>query len=121
MILEGGISYLAHSVFDDTAHVTDGDEDTRRVQKPNVLAPRDFRGCGSRARIQSAVPDARDNDEEAEDEDLKDQATENNVLAQFEAVFVFGLDEHARTATLDTETEDVATDKDLGCPVGSDD
>lgn len=47
------------------------------------------------------MPDASDDTEEAEDEDLKNETAEDNVLAHVEAVSVVGGNEDTGTASLD--------------------
>lgn len=82
--------YLSHSVFNNPAKVTDSDTYTSRIQEPDQLRPRDIRGRSCRSLLESYVPDTRYDDEEAEDKDLKDQSTEDDVLAALETVFVIG-------------------------------
>ena len=47
------------------------------------------------------MPDTRYDDEEAEDEDLENEAAEDDVFAAFEAVGVRGGYEHAGATALD--------------------
>ena len=110
------MTYLAQRVLNDTAQITNSDESTRSVQKPNVPHPRQFRRCSRRPRSQSAMPDGCDRDEESEDENLQDQTTKNDILAHLEPVIVFSLNQHSSTATLDAKAQDVTTDKDLSGP-----
>lgn len=66
------------------------------------------------------MEDDRDRDEEAEDEDLQEQAAQDDVLAQLHFGRVAGrLD--AAAAALDEECEDVAGDEELREPGDADD
>ena len=84
-------AYLAHSVLDDTAHVTDGDEDTRSVEEADLVLPCDIGGSSCRSSFEPAVPCARNDDKEHKDQDLQDETSKDDVLAALDTVVVLGL------------------------------
>lgn len=112
-------AYLAHSVLDYTAHVTDGDERTCSVKEAHHLLPRDIDGGSCRSRFKPAVPCSRNSDEEQKYPDLQDETTEDDVLTSFDAILIVGLHQHTSTATLDEETKNISSHKDLCDPDGA--
>jgi hypothetical protein len=112
-------AYLAHGVLNHSTHVTDGDESTRSIEEADHSLVRDISGCSRGPRFQPAVPCARDDDEEQEDQDLQDETTEDDVLAHLDTILIFGLHKHTSTAALDKETKDISSHEDLCEPVGA--
>jgi hypothetical protein len=111
---------LTHSVLNNTTQVSRRDAQARRVEKPDILLPRYLRSRSRGLSIHPPVPDTRDDDEESEDQDLKDETTQDDVLAHLEAARIFGLHKHTTTTTLNEEAKDVAGNEYLRNPCCSD-
>ena len=58
-------------------------------------------------------------DEEHEDEDLEYESSEDDVLAHLHVIFIFCLDQHASSARLDKEADDVPGNEDCSDPACS--
>jgi hypothetical protein len=115
------LTYLAHSILNYPAQVSDRDKDAGSVQKSDKLLPRQLRSRSRRLRIESAMPDACYSDEEHEDQNLQDQSTENDVLAPLEASCIVGADKQTSATSLYEETENITSDEDLGDPFRAND
>jgi hypothetical protein len=73
----------ALDVLDNTNDGPNENEDTRRVQRPHMLAPWVLvcHRTSSGVRSHALLEDERTNQEEAEEDDLHDEAADDNVLA----------------------------------------
>ena len=112
---------VALYVLDDAEHAAHEHEPAGGVQHPQ-MAPPSHRAPlrGQRRRAQEApVEQPRDDDEEAEDDDLHPQPREEDLLAEVEQVGVARALEPA-AAGLQGEGEDVAGDEDARDPEGGD-
>lgn len=65
------------------------------------------------------MPSARNNDKEHKDQDLQNETTEDDVLAELYTVVVLGLNQHTSTTALDEKAQNIASHEDLGDPVGA--
>lgn len=112
--------------LDDASNVPHRDDDADNVQNPEARFPPHarewFRIFGADASPHTPMPLDRDEHKEKEDQDLKDEAGQRDVLAKvfFALVVRLGIAQDAGADGLDEEAEYVAQDEYLGEPFDSD-
>ncbi len=96
------VAVEALDVLDDAEDVSDQDDQRHSVQHQEVVDPGygDGLGRGRRAVHDAIVEDARHDDEEAEEEQLHEEAAQDHVLAELETVVVFGRGHETTAGTL---------------------
>lgn len=114
------VAGLAHGVLDDAEDGAHKDEDTAGVQHDHEALPlaavarEALRGALAQPRVENG----RHDEEQAEHDDLDDQAAKDDVLAHLQVVVAN--DHEAGAAGLDDEGEDVAADEDGRQPLDGD-
>lgn len=88
---------LAHDIFSNAKYGSHENEEAGRVEDVEELLPgrRDLEGLLGGLSADSKVEDEGDDHEEAEEEDLNAQTSDDDVFASLDGVLVLGRCEHA--------------------------
>lgn len=75
------MKYPARRGLDNTARVPDDDECRSPVEEHNVILPADLRTSSGAVFAETFVPDAGNDDEEGENEDLENETSKDDVFS----------------------------------------